>query len=60
MIEQAGRVGSARRSRRPSDAPSQVQQFQHNYKQPTPWILGEYDEEHMRHQLSVFKVVNER
>lgn len=39
--------------------PFQVQQFQHNYKQPIPWILGEYDEEHMRHQLSVFKTVNE-
>lgn len=24
-----------------------------------PCILGEYDEEHMRHQMSVFKVVDE-
>lgn len=39
--------------------PFQVHQFKHNYNQPIPYILGEYDEAHMRHQMSVFKVVNE-
>lgn len=39
--------------------PFKVMQFPHNYDKPMPYILGEYDEAHMRHQMSVFKVVNE-
>lgn len=39
--------------------PFKAMQFQHNYSQPMPFILGDYDREHSLHQMSVFKVVNE-
>ncbi len=39
--------------------PFKAMQFKHNYSQPIPFILGEYDKEHSLHQMSVFKVVNE-
>jgi uncharacterized protein YbjT (DUF2867 family) len=39
--------------------PFTASKFQHNYERPIPDILGHYDEEHMRHQMSVFKIVNE-
>ncbi len=41
------------------DRPFKAYQFQHNYDQPIPDILGHYDEEHSCHQMSVFKIVNE-
>ncbi len=39
--------------------PFKAMQFKHNYSQPMPFILGEYDREHSMHQMSVFKTVNE-
>lgn len=38
--------------------PFTAHKFKHNYDQPIPEILGYYDEEHSRHQMEVFKIVN--
>ena len=40
------------------DRPFTAHQFKHNYDNPIPEILGYYDEEHSRHQMAVFKIVN--
>ncbi len=39
------------------DRPFTAKQFQHNFDQAIPEVLGHYDEAHSRHQMSEFKVV---